>query len=157
MPLEPLDDVRRLILGAVSRLDTLLVSLESAYGHVLAEDITAPEDVPPFANTAMDGFAVRAADTEGAGSAGAGSGGEGSGGEGGAGPLSLNVVGTLAAGHSTNREVGPGEAMRIMTGAPLPAGADAVVMVENTSPADDPDRVLIHAPARQGDHVRLPG
>jgi molybdenum cofactor synthesis domain-containing protein len=73
----------------------------------------ATEAVPPFANSAMDGYAVRAADTAGA-------------------PVELKVVGMIAAGASPDGSVGPGEAMRIMTGAPMPDGADAVVLVERT-------------------------
>ena len=90
------------------------MALADALGRVLAERVVAGEDVPPFANTAMDGYAVRAADTAGA-------------------PVQLDVVGTLAAGSAPDVEVGPGQAVRIMTGAPIPAGADAVVMVERTS------------------------
>ena len=69
--------------------------------------------MPPFDNTAVDGYAVRAADTEGA-------------------PVELEVIGVLAAGFAADRAVEPGQALRIMTGAPLPDGADAVVMVEDT-------------------------
>ncbi|HZQ28719.1 MAG TPA: gephyrin-like molybdotransferase Glp, partial [Acidimicrobiales bacterium] len=92
-------------------------------------------DVPPFANTAMDGFAVHAADT----------------------PGTLTIVGTLPAGAEPTLAVGDGEAIRIMTGAPIPAGADAVVMVEQTSTADDGTTVVIEATAEPGDHVRPAG
>lgn len=97
----------------------------------------AGHDVPSFANSAMDGFAVRAADTAGA-------------------PVTLEVVGTAAAGSAPGVEVGPGQAVRIMTGAILPAGADAIVMVERTAPAGA-GRVRIEAAASAGDHVRHPG
>ncbi len=96
--------------------------------------------VPPFANTAMDGYAVRAADTAGAADEE---------------PVTLRVVGELAAGVAPATPVGPGEAIRIMTGAPMPNGADAVVMVERTSA--DGDRVEIFAAAAVGDHVRPAG
>ena len=96
--------------GFAIALDLLSIAL----GLVLAEPVLATEAVPPFANTAMDGFAVRAVDTVGA-------------------PVRMAVVGTLAAGDAPDRPVGPGEAIRIMTGAPMPPGADAVVMVELTS------------------------
>ena len=98
--------------------------------------------MPPFANTAMDGYAVRAADTEGA-SADA--------------PVSLRVVDELPAGHTPTTPVGAGEAIRIMTGAPMPDGADAIVMVERTERVGD-DGVLIQARGRRrGLHVRRPG
>ncbi len=84
---------------------------------MLAEPVTAAEDVPPFANTAMDGYAVRAADVAGANAAR---------------PARLTVIGTLAAGQAPLTPVGPGEALRIMTGAPFPEGADAVAIVEKT-------------------------
>ena len=90
---------------------------------MLAADVVAAEDVPPFANTAVDGYAVRAADVADA-------------------PVELAVVGEVAAGASTDRVVGPGEAIRIMTGAPMPAGADAVVMVEDSERLDG-DRVRL--------------
>jgi molybdenum cofactor synthesis domain-containing protein len=108
-----------------------------ALGCVTADPILAGDDVPPFPNTAMDGFAVRAADTAGA-------------------PVRLRVVATLPAGSAPDRAVGPGEAVRIMTGAPMPPGADAVVMVERTSPHDD-GMVTIEVAARAGDNVRGAG
>lgn len=113
------------------------VSLAEAIGHVSAVDVSAPEAVPPFANTAMDGFAVRSADTSGA-------------------PLTLAVLGTLAAGARPDLRVGPGQAIRIMTGAPMPPGADAVVMVERTRPAGE-GLVLVEVAASPGDHVRAAG
>ncbi len=105
---------------------------------MLAEEIVSGVDVPPFANTAMDGFAVRADDTAGA-------------------PVRLEVVATLAAGADPGEiTVGPGQAVRIMTGAPLPEGADAVVMVERTS-TPDPGDVVIERAASAGDHIRAAG
>ncbi|HEY8216457.1 MAG TPA: gephyrin-like molybdotransferase Glp, partial [Acidimicrobiia bacterium] len=95
---------------------------------------------PPFPNTAMDGYAVRAADTAGATVDAA---------------VTLHVVGELAAGHAPDVAVGPGEAIRIMTGAPMPPGADAVVMVEQTRRADGD--VQIQAEARLDQHVRGAG
>jgi hypothetical protein len=105
-----------------------------------ARDVIAPEPVPPFANTAMDGYAVRAADTKGA-TADA--------------PLRLRVVGELPAGQAPTTAVGVGEAIRIMTGAPIPPGADAVVMVERTS--TDGDVVSIAVEAKVGEHLRDAG
>ena len=141
MSLVPLEVVQREVLDAVTPLDPDTVELEAALGLALAETVRSAEPVPPFANTAMDGYAVRAADTAGAA--------DGA-------PLPLRVVGELPAGRAPDRAVGAGEAIRIMTGAPVPPGADAIVMVERTT-VDGADRVLIAAEARPGDHVRPAG
>jgi molybdenum cofactor synthesis domain-containing protein len=114
----------------------------AAVGCVLAETVTSPEDVPPFANTAMDGYAVRAADVAGASPRSA---------------VELPVVEEVAAGHPAGRALQPGEAMRIFTGAPMPEGADAVVMVEHTRRLDDGARVAIEATVRPGEAVRSAG
>jgi len=132
------DDARRRILEACRELAPRALALQDALGCVVAEAIVADEDVPPFANTAMDGYAVRAADTAGA-------------------PVRLVVVATLAAGARPDVEVGQGQAVRIMTGAPMPDGADAVVMVERTRSFDDGSVVMIEVAATPGDHVRRPG
>jgi molybdenum cofactor synthesis domain-containing protein len=137
----PLADVQANIFGAVARLAPNEVDLRDALGLVLAEQVTAPEAVPPFPNTAMDGYAVRAADTKGAA--------EGA-------PVRLRVVGELAAGHAPTVAVGDGEAIRIMTGAPMPDGADAIVMVERTEREGD-DGVLITLAVDPGRHVRRAG
>jgi molybdopterin molybdotransferase len=136
----PLDDARREVLDAITRLDTRAVPIERARGLVLAEDVVAREAVPPFANSAMDGYAVVAADT---GDASPSS------------PVRLRVVGELPAGRAPTRAVGPGEAIRIMTGAAVPDGADSIVMVERTE--RDGDGVLVYEAARTGDHVRGAG
>jgi molybdenum cofactor synthesis domain-containing protein len=94
------------------------VSRADAAGLVLAEPVIAGEEVPPFANTAVDGYAVRSADVQSV-------------------PVDLVVTDEIAAGAAPSRPVGPGEAIRIMTGAPMPAGADAVVMVEDSELLDD--------------------
>src|SRR5690348_15738990 len=107
------------------------VPIERARGLVLAEDVVAREAVPPFANSAMDGYAVVAADT---GDASPSS------------PVRLRVVGELPAGRAPTRAVGPGEAIRIMTGAAVPDGADSIVMVERTE--RDGDGVLVYEAAR---------
>ena len=127
----PLADVAGdTILGAVAPLAPRRRSrCADALGLVLAADVVATEPVPPFANTAMDGYAVRAADTDGAA--------DGA-------PVRLRVVGELAGRHAPTIAVGPGEAIRIMTGAPMPDGADAIVMVERTdAPTASDDGVLI--------------
>jgi molybdenum cofactor synthesis domain-containing protein len=137
-----LDDARGHVLGRVAPLTPRRVALQDALGLVLAEAVTAPEDVPPFANTAMDGYAVRAADTRGATEAH---------------PVRLPVVGEVAAGHPATRAVRAGEAMRIFTGAPMPDGADAVVMVELTERLDDGATVALQGEVAAGLHVRPVG
>ena len=136
--LAPLAEVQAQILGQCLPLEPRAVPLDEALACVSAVELTAEEAVPPFANTAMDGFAVRAADTAGA-------------------PVTLAVVGTLAAGAAPDVEVGPGESVRIMTGAPIPPGADAIVMVEHTRTDDGGTTVVIEKPAAAGDHVRGAG
>jgi molybdopterin molybdotransferase len=139
--MRPLAEVQTEILAAVERLDATPVTLGAALGGVLSEPVVAGESVPPFANTAMDGYAVRAIDTAGA-----------TDGE----PVRLRVVGELPAGRAPTVAVGVGEAIRIMTGAPMPRGGDAIVMVEHTARVGD-DAVSVHAPAQPGDHVRPAG
>lgn len=136
----PLADVQREILGAVAALARSTLPLSDAVGLVTADDVIAREAVPPFANSAMDGYAVRAADTAGAAPEA---------------PVRLVVAGELPAGHAPTQSVGDGEAIRIMTGAPVPGGADAVVMVEYTE--RDGDAVQVMHTARPGDHVRAAG
>jgi molybdopterin molybdotransferase len=136
----PLADVQREILGAVAPLAPVTVPVRDALGLVTTRDVIAGEAVPPFANTAMDGYAVRAADTAGAGPEA---------------PVRLTVAGELPAGRAPTRPVGKGEAIRIMTGAPMPDGADSVVMVEYTE--RDGDAVQVLRAARPGDHVRAAG
>jgi molybdopterin molybdotransferase len=131
----PLEDAQARVLVACEPLRPTAVPLLEALGLVTSVPLVAEEAVPPFANTAMDGFAVRAADT----------------------PGTLTVVGTLAAGSPPDVKVGEGEAVRIMTGAPIPPGADAVVMVERTTSAEDGGTVVIDHAAAPGDHVREAG
>lgn len=138
----PLADAQEHVLGAIAPLPPATVALRDALGLVTVEAIVAAEPVPPFANTAMDGYAVRAADTVDAGPAA---------------PVPLRVVADLPAGRSPEGiTVGRGEAVRIMTGAPVPDGADAIVMVEETERAGD-DGVRILRAATAGDHVRPAG
>jgi molybdenum cofactor synthesis domain-containing protein len=132
----PLAAARKLVLDGCPSLAPRPIVLDEALGSVTAESIVAGEAVPAFANSAMDGYAVRAADTEGA-------------------PVRLAVVGTVAAGTAPSTELGPGQAVRIMTGAPIPPGCDAVVMVERTR--TDGAEVVIEQAARPGDHLRHPG
>jgi len=113
----PVEDARARILEHFAPLEAVPAPLLDALGQVLAEDVVAPFDIPPLANTAMDGYAVRATDTGGATRDT---------------PRTLRVTGYLAAGRVFEGAVGPGEAVRIMTGAPIPDGADAVVPFEET-------------------------
>ncbi|HQE94006.1 MAG TPA: molybdopterin molybdotransferase MoeA [Anaerolineae bacterium] len=109
-------------------------------GRVLAEDVIAPEDIPPHANTAMDGYAVQAADLAGAGPES---------------PKRLRVIENLAAGYVASERVTPGTAIRIMTGAPMPEGADAVIPFEETH--QEGEWVDCFAAMRVGENVRQAG
>ncbi|MFN7986290.1 MAG: gephyrin-like molybdotransferase Glp [Thermoanaerobaculia bacterium] len=129
-----------LVLDSVSPLPPRLTPLFEALGLVLADRVVSPETVPPFTNSAMDGYAVRAGDLSAASRAA---------------PALLEVLADLPAGSVAAHDVRPGTAIRIMTGAPLPAGADAVVPVEATTSAEG--RVRIAAPVKAGANVRYAG
>jgi molybdopterin molybdotransferase len=133
-----LDDAIAYVLDGCDPLAPVAVPLTEAAGLVLAADVVAAEPIPPFVNTAMDGYAVRAADVAGA-------------------PVRLPVVAEVAAGHPATQPLGPGEAMRIFTGAPLPDGADAVVMVERTERLDGGRAVRIDVAVEPGTHLRAAG
>src|SRR5579883_2448360 len=111
------EEARERILATVRRLDAEEKPLIDALGQVLSEDAIATFPIPPLANTAMDGYAVVAASTAGASETR---------------PVELRVIGELAAGYLYEGRVEPGTAVRIMTGAPIPPGADAVVPFEET-------------------------
>ena len=134
------EDARARILAAFTALPAETVPLPDALGRVLAKPAVARLTQPPFAAAAMDGWAVRAADIAGA-SADA--------------PVTLRRIGESAAGHAFAGMVGAGESVRIFTGAPLPAGADAVVMQEDCEDAGDRVRIGHAVPA--GRFVRLAG
>lgn len=134
----PLDEALAHVLARCEPLVPGPVPALSAAGLVLAGEVVAAEAVPPFANTAMDGYAVRAADTAGA-------------------PVVLPVAGEVAAGHPADRPLAAGEAVRIFTGAPLPDGADAVVMVESTEALDGGLSVRIEVAVEPGTHLRAAG
>ena len=110
------------MLAGITPLSAEEVPLEQALGRVLARDVVSPIFLPPFDNASMDGFAVRAEDVRGARASQ---------------PVTLRVVGTIAAGAPPTRAVGRGEAARIMTGAPVPPGADSVVRVEDSDRGAD--------------------
>lgn len=133
----PLEDAQTFVIGACPPLDPVSVPFEQAEGLVLAADVVSDEQVPPFDNSAVDGYAVIAADTSAA-------------------PVELPVVDEVAAGAATDLVLASGQAIRIMTGAPIPAGADAVVMVEETDRVGD-DRVLVKVAVRSGFAVRHAG
>ena len=133
----PLEDAQTLVLEACPPLTPVEMPLDEARGLVLAADVVAAEQVPPFVNSAVDGYAVRAGDVADA-------------------PVELAVVGEVAAGASTDRVLGADETIRIMTGAPMPAGADAVVMVED-SDLLAPDRVRLTRAVAAGASVRAAG
>ncbi len=130
------DDALARILAGVPTLPAVEAPILEALGLVLAEDIAADRDVPPFRNSAMDGYAVQGDDVISA-------------------PVELRVVGEVAAGGFPDRAVAPGEAMRIMTGAPMPDGADTVVRVEDTDNASD--LVTITAATPKGMAIRHAG
>ncbi|NQW16489.1 MAG: molybdopterin molybdotransferase MoeA [Chloroflexi bacterium] len=132
------------ILSYFQILETERKPLLDAQGQVLAEDLIAGFDIPSLANSAMDGFAVRSADVGGASLDS---------------PVELTVTGKVAAGELPDRPVDPDTAIRIMTGAPIPDGADAVVAFEDTDELERSDRsaIGIRLDARVGENVRPPG
>ena len=136
----PLEEAQAEVLAACRPVPAQAVPVAEALGLVLAEGVRATESVPPFRNTAMDGYAVHAEDIAGATSEH---------------PARLKVVGTLAAGRPPATPVGRGEALRIMTGAVFPEGADAIAIVENTR--SDGDLVEVLAPSPAGTHIRAAG
>ena len=137
----PIDEALRIVHEAARPLDrTARVGLAEANGRVLAAGIVAGRDVPPFDRAAMDGYAVVAADTSAAGPQAA---------------ASLRCIGTIHGGEVAARAVARGECLQIATGAPLPGGADAVVMVEHTDRRGD--EVQVFKPVRPRQHIGLRG
>ena len=132
----PVEEAQQLVLAAIPLLETETVSLLDAHGRVLREDVVAPHDIPEGDNSAMDGYAVRAVDVATA-------------------PVSLRVIGDIPAGRVAERALEAGTAMRIMTGALLPEGADAVAQVEITDGGDEV--VVINEPLTPGANLRRRG
>lgn len=130
----------RRVLAELPEIEGEMVALPASRGRVLREEIRSPRDVPPFRNSAMDGFAVRAADLVGANFDR---------------PTRLEVVETVGAGSVATRSVQPGQAIRIMTGAPVPDGADAVVRVEDTRSSENAVEIMVAVPS--GNNIRHPG
>jgi molybdopterin molybdotransferase len=138
-PVLGVEEARARILDAVEPLLPESVGILHSLDRVLAEDVVADMDVPPRDNSAMDGYAVRSEDLR----------------QGRQGPLRLRVIGDLAAGYVMEEPVGPGQAVRIMTGAPVPPGADTVVRFEDTRPAGEWVEIL--SVPRPGRNVRQAG
>jgi len=140
------EEARDAVLSKIARLEPIRVEVLEALGCVLAIDVVSDINVSPFDNSAMDGYAVQAADLANASVDS---------------PIVLRVVDHIAAGSMPEVAVGVGEASRIMTGAPMPAGADAVVMVEDTVSLEGAGStggtVAISRPATPGDHIRRAG
>ncbi|MGB7062852.1 MAG: gephyrin-like molybdotransferase Glp [Candidatus Zixiibacteriota bacterium] len=134
------EEARKKILRRTKVLPTVKKHVLDSLDYVLAEDIRSDVNIPPFDNSAMDGFAVRSSDTRRARKGR---------------PLSLKIIDDIAAGKTSRKQVRRGEAIRIMTGAPLPREADSVVMVENTRGEGDWVRVFV--PVTKGENVRLAG
>jgi molybdopterin molybdotransferase len=130
------DEALARVLARIAPLDVAESPLLEALGSVIAEDAVADRDVPPFRNSAMDGYAVRGADVAREG-------------------VRLAVIGSVAAGQMPEGTVGAGQAMRIMTGAPMPDGADSVVRVEDTD--NGQDTVTITHATTAGTAVRWAG
>lgn len=135
------EDARRRVLSRIRALSPLSLPLTDAYGCVAAEDVVAGEDLPEFASSAMDGFAVRATDVAGAKPSE---------------PVKLTITGRALIGHRPEGVVGSGEAMRIATGAPIPAGADTVVPIENATLETEGLVRVLDGPG-PGTHVRPRG
>jgi molybdopterin molybdotransferase len=133
----PVAEMERLIAERVAAVaETETVALAAARGRVVAQDILAPIDLPPFDNSAVDGYAVRHADLA-------------------AGDTRLKVVDRITAGRAATRALGPGEAIRIFTGAPMPAGADTVFMQEDTRAEDG--LVIVPPGLKRGANSRTAG
>jgi molybdopterin molybdotransferase len=144
------ETARERILSYFERLEPVSVPLLDAMGQVIATDVVAPFSIPPLDNTAMDGYAVKAADTTGATDDA---------------PVTLRVIADLAAGYVYDGELGHGEAVRIMTGAPMPRGSDAIVPFEETDealrePGEAPHKsgeVRVLKAAEAGANIRYAG
>lgn len=140
VPLVAIDDHLARILGSVQVLPSRSVRLSEAWGCVLGGDVTAPRDLPPFESSAMDGYAVRAADIRGASEQN---------------PVVLELAGEVRIGRAATVPLEAGRAIAISTGAVVPPGADVVVPVELT--ARDGNRVLVLRELPAGKHVRIAG
>jgi molybdopterin molybdotransferase len=136
----PVDEARRLILDAVPALQPIDLPLAEAYGCVAASEVATDYDIPPFSAAGVDGFAARSADIVAASSAA---------------PVTLRLVGWVRRGRPPEVTVGWGEAVRVVTGAPIPAGADCVV--PQSAAAAEADAVRVSQPAEPNEHIWLAG
>src|SRR5580704_15300855 len=136
MALIPVAEAQQRLIAMIKPLGAEQVSLNEALGRVLAEDVIARRTQPPWAVSAMDGYAVRATDVASV-------------------PARLKVIGAVPAGQAYSHAVKAGEAVRIFTGAPLPAGTDAIVIQEDTD--RDGDIVIVRVGAPSGRYVRPAG
>ena len=136
------DEALERLLDDAAPLPSERAPLAACLGRALAEDVYADATLPPWDNSAMDGFAVRGEDVSGARAEA---------------PVRLDVVGRVRAGERSETALGPGQAMRIMTGAPVPPGADAVVRVEDTDAEAEPGVVIVTSDRDVGQNVRPAG
>lgn len=136
------DEARARILDAFAPLPSVTMPIDDTLGMTLAEDVVADADLPPFSNSAMDGYAIRTNDSTHATAND---------------PVRLRITGQVAAGYQPHATVDPGCAFRIMTGAPLPDGADAVVRFEETDEDREHGWIVLHRPVRSGECVRPAG
>lgn len=139
-PMLSVEDAAELLLSYFHILEPETVPVLESLGRVLAEDVHADHDIPPHANTAMDGYALLAADTAGATAEA---------------PRRLRIIGDLAAGYVSATVVTQGTSIRIMTGAPIPPGADAVIQFEETE--RDGEWVNVHKAVPVGTNIRAAG
>ncbi len=130
-------EAQQIIIDAVSRMDVETVALENSLGRVLAQDIRANRDQPPYDVSAMDGYALRSADVANA-------------------PVMLEIIEDIKAGDMPSKTVQSGQCVRIMTGAPVPQGADAVLRVEDTQSVTN-STVQINCSVKQGNDIRQRG
>lgn len=131
-----LADALKIVLSKAKPLESEAVPFDRALGRVLAEDVVSEVDVPPFDRSAVDGYAVRAADTFGANDLK---------------PVNLRLIGSVDIGAASKLHVEKGAAVKIMTGAPLPIGSNAVVMVEQTQAKGK--NIAVSAPVTPGKNV----
>ena len=137
------DEASERVLSHVAPLSAETVRLEEALGRALTDDVLAPTQLPPWDNSAMDGYAIRGDDVAGAAKDH---------------PIVLVVTGVIHAGTRFEGSVGPGEAVRIMTGAEIPGGADTVIRVEDTDREEtDVGKIRIYSERDRGRHVRPAG
>ncbi|MCJ7630734.1 MAG: molybdopterin molybdotransferase MoeA, partial [Longimicrobiales bacterium] len=136
------EDALGRVMARAKPLETEVVPLAASLGRALAQGALAQATLPPWDNSAMDGYAVRHQDLSGASSPS---------------PILLKVVGEVRAGASSDRTLAKGEALRIMTGAPLPPGADAIVRVEDTDAEAQPGQVRVYSSPGRGRDIRIGG